>query len=743
MDFTAKMSSKTPRFVPDIKRENCKTVRFGYMKRPPLSSSHEAVAVATSLIQKCASVTSLNRARQLHALLLTTATAFSFQSPYLYNNLVSMYGRCGALRDAREVFDKMPERNQVSYNALIAAYSRNSRYASLGFGLLTQMEAEFVRPNWSTFTSLIQSVLLLDDHVMGTLLHAQVIKFGYWDNICVQTSLLGMYSNYGDIVSAKKMFSFMIDKDAVAWNSMILGNLKNDKIEEGFCLFSDMVRSGVKPTQFTYTMVLNVCSRITDCRFGKLVHARVVISNVLADLPLQNALLDMYCNCRDIRTASNVFSRIENRDLVSWNTMIGGYMENGDGESAMDMFVQLMKKSVPEPDEITYVAVISATCNCQASCYGKPLHALIVKAGFESSIFVGTTLLSMYFKNGDADSAKKVFHSSSDKDVVLWTEIIMGHSRLGDGESAVKFYCEMCQIGHKVDSYALSAALSACADLAILKQGEMIHSQAAKTGNEYEISVCGSLVDMYAKNGDLPAAHLIFSKVSHPDLICWNAMLGGYSHHGKVEEALKFFHAIINYGLRPDQVTFLSILSACNHSGLVKEGKFLWNYMKENGVVPGPKHYSCMVSLLSRAGLLEEAGKMITHSPYNEYQAGLWRDLLSSCVINKNFELGVYAAEQVLRLDSEDSATHILLSNLHAAAGEWNGVADVRKKIRRSMLEKNPGRSWIEAKNNIHVFSASDQSHTGVDEAQAELHRLHENMQKPVEDKFDVYENEM
>ncbi|KAL5752838.1 hypothetical protein ACOSP7_023028 [Xanthoceras sorbifolium] len=699
--------------------------------------SHEASAIAT-LVQICTSVISLKRARQLHALILTTATSFDVQSPYLHNNVLSMYGRCGALRDARRVFDRMPKRSLVSYNALIAAYSRDPNYANLGFRLMTQMEFEGMRPNGSTFTSLIQSVLSLENRLMGSMLHTQVMKFGFLDDICVQTSLLGMYSNCGDLVYATKIFSCIGDKDAVAWNSIILGNLKNSKIREGLYLFNDMVRSGVTPTQFTYSMVLNGCSRMGDYSCGKLIHARVIISNIAADLPLQNALLDMYCNCSDTITAFNVFSRLENRDLVSWNSMIAGYMENGDGESAMGLFVQLRKMSIPEPDEYTFAAVISATCSFPAAYYGKPLHALVIIAGFDWGVFVGTTLLSMYFKNSDAESATKVFQFISERDIVLWTEMIMGHSRMGDEESAIKFFCEMCLEGHKIDSFALSGALSACADLAISKQGEMIHSQVVKTGYEVEMSVCGSLVDMYAKNGDLQAAQSIFSHVSDPDLKCWNAMLGGYSHHGMAEEALNFYEAILNHGLRPDQVTFLSLLSACNHSGLVERGKLLWNNMEENGVTPGPKHYSCMVSLLSRAGLLDEAEKIIIESPYRECQLELWRNLLSSCVINKNFKLGVHAAEQVLRLDSEDGATHILLSNLYAAAGRWDGVAEMRRKMRGSMLDKDPGLSWIEAKNDIHVFSSGDQSHSEVNEAQTELHRLQGNMQKPVTDEFDA-----
>ncbi|KAK0605037.1 hypothetical protein LWI29_022086 [Acer saccharum] len=273
--------------------------------------------MGTTLVQICSSVTTLTRARQLHAIILTTATFFDVQSPYLHNNVLSMYGRCGALRDARQVFDRMPKRSLVSYNTLISACSRDPDYASLGFRLMTQKEFECMRPNGSTFTSLIQSVLLLEDQLMGSLLHTQVKKFGFLDDICVQTSLLGMYSNCGDLVSATKMFSCIGDKDAVAWNSIILGNLKNDKIREGLYLFNAMVRSGVTPTKFTYSMVLNGCSRMGDYSSGKLVHARVIISNIVADLPLENALLDMYCNCSDTKTAVRASTMVTKRDPLS------------------------------------------------------------------------------------------------------------------------------------------------------------------------------------------------------------------------------------------------------------------------------------------------------------------------------------------------------------------------------------------------------------------------------------------
>ncbi|KAJ6812742.1 pentatricopeptide repeat-containing protein [Iris pallida] len=367
---------------------------------------------------------------------------------------------------------------------------------------------------------------------------------------------------------------------------------------------------------------------------------------------------------------------------------------------------------------------------CQYLFYGQPLHAQVCKTGFEYSVFVGSTLINMYFLNGDQSSAEDLFNCTPEKDVIIWTEMIVGHSRLGEGEMAINYFKNMLEEGYNVDSFSLSSALNSSADIATLGQGEMIHSLVVKAGYEENMCVCGSLVDMYAKNGNLEGAYSVFCRVQNPDLKCWNSMIGGYGNHGNAEEAFKLFTKMVRQGLGADQVTYVSLLSACSHCGLVERGRFYWFCMESDGVRPGLKHYTCMASLLSRAGLLEEAGEMILTSPFRNNSPELWRILLSSCVIFKNLDMGTYAAEQVLRLEPNDSATHILLSNLYASAGRWDSVAEMRKKVRGLMLEKEPGLSWIETKNTVHVFSADDEYHPQIDDCRNELLRLQGNVNR-------------
>ncbi|KAL0377779.1 UNVERIFIED_CONTAM: Pentatricopeptide repeat-containing protein [Sesamum radiatum] len=690
----------------------------------PPARPQKASSVATLLVQKCAATTSLREARQLHAVLVTSELSPAQSPLFIHNNLLSMYARCGSLVDSQLLFDKMPRRNVVSYNALISAYSRSPHHAHVAFQVFDHLESESLAPNGLTITSLLQAAAGLEDLVVGSSLHALCVKIGFLDNIRIQTSLLGMYSNCGDVGCAKKVFSDMVDKDAIAWNSIISGCMKNGKVFGSLELFQNMLRNGVKPTQFTYSLVLNACAKSEDYDTGKLVHAQVLLSGTCIDLPLQNSLLDMYCSCGDTHTAFNVFLRIGNPDLVSWNSMIGGYSENGDGEKAMDMFVQLRRVSSLKPDEYTLAAVISGTSGFPACDYGKPLHAQTEKTGLARSVYIGSTLISMYFGNDDAVSSQKIFNSFLHKDAVLWTDMIAGHVRIGESEGALKFFHEMSKEDWDLDSFTLSSALSACADLVTLRQGEMIHCLAVKTGNVAEVCMCSSLVDMYAKNGELKAATDTFSCLPKCDLMCWNSMLTGYGNHGKPEEAFQIFFKMLKHGLRPDQVTFLSLLAACSHCGLVEKCRLFWNYMKEYGLTPGPKHYSCMISLLSRAGLWEEAEELIIESPFVDDYLELWRTVLSSCLKSGNLEVGIHAAEQILNMNAEDCATSILLTKLYAVAGRWNDVSEARRRMRKLMLEKDPGLSWIEVRNNVHVFSSGDSSHLQNAEMQDELRKL-------------------
>ncbi|KAL5213868.1 hypothetical protein ABZP36_003020 [Zizania latifolia] len=691
-------------------------------------------AAAAALLRSCSPRrTVLRRARALHALLVVSSKP-SAPTPttFLANQLLSLYSRLSAIPDALALLRSTPCPSVVSYNTVLSGLSRAPRHAPDAFRLFRQLYASGLRPTAPSLCAILRAVGALRDRRAGAAAHSQAATLGFLASDIVPTALLQMYSECGAPRDANQVFDEIATRDVVAWNCVMHCNVRYGYLDRALGQFCRMVRGGLAPTESTLSSVLSACGRTRDCRRGRALHGWVVKSEELdPDLPLQNALLDMYSSCGDLGTALHVFERIDTPDLVSWNTLITGFSGVGDGWSAMDAFMQLKAVQFGErliPDEYTFAAVVSATAALPAMLSGRPLHSEVIKAGFESSVFVGNTLLNMYFTNEEPSSARILFDSLTNKDVIMWTEMVAGHSSLGEGELALRYFVTMLQEGYKVDSFSLSSALNSTAELAGLKQGEMLHAQVIKSGYEGNVCASGSLVDMYAKNGALPGAYLVFCAIQNPDLKCWNSMIGGYGNHGNSETAFKLFGEMIRDGLQPDHVTYISLLSACSHSGLVEKGKFYWFCMMTDGIMPGFKHYTSMVSLLSRAGLLEEAVDLMMKSPFAKKCLELWRILLSSCITFRNLSIGVHAAEKALEQDPDDISTHILLSNLYASAGKWEVVAEIRKNMRRLMVEKEPGLSWIEMKNTVHVFSADDECHSQIDDCRDELLRLRGNM---------------
>jgi len=182
--------------------------------------------------------------------------------------------------------------------------------------------------------------------------------------------------------------------------------------------------------------------------------------------------------------------------------------------------------------------------------------------------------------------------------------------------------------------------------------------------------------------------------------------------------------------VKANEITFVSLLSACSHAGLVEEGRHFFNSMrKEHGITPQVEHYSCMVDLLGRAGFLDEAEEFIRRMPI-EPNLAVWGALLGACRIHGNIQLGGRVAEQLLQLKAQDNATYVLLSNIYAALGRWDGVAKVRKLIKDKGLKKQAGCSWIEVKNCLHVFVSGDKSHPQKDDIYAMLDKLAREMKE-------------
>jgi len=304
--------------------------------------------------------------------------------------------------------------------------------------------------------------------------------------------------------------------------------------------------------------------------------------------------------------------------------------------------------------------------------------------------------------------------------------MIAGLAQHGFGHEAFELFLRMKREGFQPTASTFVSILNSCASAGALEWVREVHSHARVAGIDLDLRVGSALVHMYAKSGSIDDARLVFDRMEERDVITWNVMIGGLAQHGCGAEALQVFRNMNAAGVKPDGYSFVALLSACSHAGLVSEGRRLFRVMSQDyGIVPSVVHWNCMVDILGRAGHLEEAKLLIDNMPVEPGES-TWGALLGACRSYGNVELGELAAKERLKLEPKDASTYVLLSNIYAAAENWEKVSSVRTTMQERGIRKEAGCSWIEVDHKIHAFVVGDISHPQTKEIYAELSRLTE-----------------
>lgn len=279
-----------------------------------------------SVLNACAQLSDLKRGKQVHAHLITCNS--SKLNVFVWNSLIDMYAKCGEIDQARRIFDGTIDRNVVSWNSMIAGYLKNGQ-PSKCIDLFQQMQGLGVRPDLVTVSS-----------------------------------VLGAYSNCGLMEEASEIFREIKEKDGVCWTTMIVGYAQNGREEDALLLFVEMLAECVRPDSFTMSSVVSACAGLASLDHGKAVHGQVIVIGIGGDLLVSSALVDMYSKCGEITDAWDVFSKMEIRNLVSWNAMIMGYVQNGLDKDALLLYNKMLEENL-KPDNITFVGILSA---CSHAC---------------------------------------------------------------------------------------------------------------------------------------------------------------------------------------------------------------------------------------------------------------------------------------------------------------------------------------------------------------------------------------
>ncbi|KAL0394036.1 UNVERIFIED_CONTAM: Pentatricopeptide repeat-containing protein [Sesamum latifolium] len=320
------------------------------------------------------------------------------------------------------------------------------------------------------------------------------------------------------------------------------------------------------------------------------------------------------------------------------------------------------------------------------------------------------SLISGHMKLGQVRKARALFEEMPNKTIISWTAMISGYTKMGCFGDALDVFRGMQMAGMQPDWVSLVAVLPACAQLGALELGKWIHFYADKKGLLRKTCVCNALIEMYTKCGSVNQALQLFNKMSEKDVISWSTMIAGLAQHGRAHEAIELFHEMQKLNVEPNEITFVGLLSACGHAGLLDDGMKYFDCMQNDyKIEPGIEHYGCLVDLLGRTGHIDRALKLIK-SMKMKPDSAIWGSLLSSCRTYRNLETAVIAMEHLLELEPEDTGNLILLANIYADLGRWDGVSRMRKFIRSKSMKKTPGCSLIEVNSVVQEFMSGDHS---------------------------------
>lgn len=235
------------------------------------------------------------------------------------------------------------------------------------------------------------------------------------------------------------------------------------------------------------------------------------------------------------------------------------------------------------------------------------IHAHIVKLGFEYDVYIRNNLIRFYALCGYIGIARKLFVIFPERDIVSWTILMSGYTKVGMFRESVKLFVQMMDLNLEVDAITVVSALSACSKLGDLNLGKELHKY-IKTKNVYlDVYAWNALVDMYAKCGDITCAYEKFKKMPERNIVSWNSMISGFVHAREFTRALSVFRKMQSEGINPDDTTLVSVLSACTNLGALDMGRWVHLYMLRLGFRPEGVLGNALVDMYAKCGVIDHA----------------------------------------------------------------------------------------------------------------------------------------
>ncbi|XP_071697051.1 pentatricopeptide repeat-containing protein At1g77170, mitochondrial [Rutidosis leptorrhynchoides] len=322
------------------------------------------------------------------------------------------------------------------------------------------------------------------------------------------------------------------------WNTIIRAYTEFYFPTKALYVTTAMFRSGVCPDSYTLPVVLKAVSQINGVSIVRQVHTVAMKNGLETNLFCESGFISLYAKAGGFDDAHKLFDESPDRNLGSWNAVIGGLARGGRAREAVDMFLEL-KRSGLEPDDVTMVSVTSACGSLGDLGLALQLHTCAFQAkSFEKSdVLMCNSLIDMYGKCGRMDLAYRVFLSMCERNVSSWTSLIVGYAMHGHVTDALECFRCMREASVRPNGVTFVGVLSACVHGGLVQEGKHYFSMMK---NEYGIEPWlqhyGCMVDLFGRCGLLDEAREMINKMPmDANVVIWGCLMGACEKYGNVK----------------------------------------------------------------------------------------------------------------------------------------------------------------------------------------------------------------
>ncbi|KAA8528394.1 hypothetical protein F0562_035749 [Nyssa sinensis] len=396
-----------------------------------------------------------------------------------------------------------------------------------------------------------------------------------------------------------------------------------DKALDPICLdfgkALSILREDTKVESSIYVPLLQECIDKNSVSEAQAIHAHIIKTGTHEDLFLMTFLVNVYAKCGIMGDAHKVFDNLPRRNVVTWTSLMTGYVHNSQPELALRVFQEMLEVGA-YPTSYTLGIVLNACSSLYTSKLGKQIHAYIIKHQIDYDTSVGNALCSLYSKCGSLNSAVKTFWRIREKNVISWTAVISACGDNGDFAMGLSFFTGMLSEGGEPNEFTLTSVLSLCCILQALGVGMQVHSLSIKLGYESNLPVTNSIMYLYLKCGWIADAKKLFDGLETVSLVTWNAMIAGHaqmmdlaedrlSSHCSGTEALNIFLRLTRSSMKPDLFTFSSILTVCSSLVALEQGEQVHAQTIKTGFLSDVIVGTALVNMYNKCGSIERASK--------------------------------------------------------------------------------------------------------------------------------------